>query len=329
MQVLITGGAGYIGSHTVWTFQDAGETPVVLDNLTTGFDWSLPEDVPLYRGEVSDKDLVGQIIREHQIDAVIHFAGSIIVSESVANPLKYYRNNTVASQALLEACVENGVGRFVFSSTAAVYGIPDTNPVPEEAPLRPFTPYGTSKLMTERMLADTSAAHGLAYTALRYFNVSGADPKGRTGQSTLGATNLIKVACETAQGKRNAMTVFGTDYDTPDGSGVRDYIHVSDLAAAHKLALDRLRAGGESCILNCGYGRGFSVLEVVETVKQISNVDFPVEIGPRRQGDAAHVISDNSAILQTLAWKPQYADLGRIVSDALAWEQKLKHRNRI
>ncbi|MTH96944.1 UDP-glucose 4-epimerase GalE [Roseibium sp. RKSG952] len=326
MDVLITGGAGYIGSHTVWQFHDEGIVPVVVDDMSTGFGWTLPENVPLYVGDIRDKALLMNIMSRHSIDTVIHFAGSIIISESIADPLKYYSNNTLASHTLMETCIAAGVRNFVFSSTAAVYGIPDVNPVPETASLQPFTPYGASKLMTERMLADAAQAYDLRYTALRYFNVSGADPKGRTGQSTAGATNLIKVACEAARGIRKSLTVFGTDYDTPDGTGVRDYIHVSDLASAHKLAVDRLRDGGSNLVMNCGYGRGFSVMEVIEAVKSISGMDFDVIYGERRKGDAADVISQNKLILEELDWTPKHDNLRSIVKDALRWERRLAER---
>ncbi|MXN67170.1 UDP-glucose 4-epimerase GalE [Stappia sp. GBMRC 2046] len=328
MTVLVTGGAGYIGSHMVWALKDAGEAVVVVDNLVTGFDWALPGDVSLVRGDIGDMALIGRVLKEYSVDAVIHFAGSVVVPESVADPLKYYRNNTCASRNLIEACTAAGVDKFIFSSTAAVYGDPKTVPVGENAPLAPLSPYGTSKLMTELMLRDTAAAHPFRYTALRYFNVAGADPEGRTGQSTAGATHLIKVAGEAALGKRDSLSVFGTDYDTPDGTGVRDYIHVSDLVAAHKLALDRLKDGGESLTMNCGYGRGFSVLEVVDTVRRVSGKDFKVDMEGRRPGDSPKVVADPSLIRSELGWKPNHDDLEEIVTHALAWEDKLSKRNR-
>ncbi|MEO9529336.1 UDP-glucose 4-epimerase GalE [Roseibium sp.] len=328
MTVLITGGAGYIGSHTVLAFLDAGETPVVVDDLSTGFDWLVPEGVPFYRCDIADKDAIETILRDHGIETVLHFAGSIILSESVENPLRYYRNNTVNSLGLLEAAVACGVKHFVFSSTAAVYGLPDSLPVAETAPLRPEAPYGSSKLMTEQMLLDAANAHDLKVTALRYFNVSGADPRGRSGQSTRNASNLIKVACEAATGKRTALTIHGQDYDTPDGTAIRDYIHVSDLASAHRLAVERLRGGGGNLIANCGYGRGFSVLEVVRSVKAASGSDFTVEMGTRRPGDCPEVIADNALARAELHWQPELDDLDRIVGDAFRWEQTLSRRNR-
>ncbi|HEY5080427.1 MAG TPA: UDP-glucose 4-epimerase GalE [Bauldia sp.] len=328
MSVLVTGGAGYIGSHMVWQLVDAGEDVVVLDNLTTGFDWAIAPEAKLVHGDVGDEVLVGGIIAEHKVEAIVHFAGSIIVPESVADPLGYYLNNTVKSRALIAAAVKGGVRHFIFSSTAAVYGTPKVTPVPENAVLNPESPYGRSKLMTEAMLADTSVAHGLAYVALRYFNVAGADPKGRTGQSTRGATHLIKVACETALGKRDAITVFGTDYPTADGTCVRDYIHVSDLVAAHSEALRHLRAGGRSLVANCGYGRGYSVLEVIDTVRRVSGRDFKVVAGPRRPGDPTAIVADNALITAEFGWKPRYDDLAGIVGNALSWEHALGRRNR-
>src|SRR5215472_10056320 len=291
MTILVTGGAGYIGSHMVHALLDAGERAVVLDNLSTGFDWAVPKGATLVAGDSGDQTLVARIIAEHRVDAIIHFAASIVVPDSVADPLGYYRNNTANSRSLIECAVRGGVKRFIFSSTAAVYGNPDHVPVGEDDPLRPMSPYGSSKLMTEMMLRDAGAAHGLAHVILRYFNVAGADPLGRTGQSTKGATHLIKVAVETALGLRAKMQVFGTDYSTPDGTCIRDYIHVSDLVAAHSDALAYLRSGGASATLNCGYGRGFSVLDVIENVKRVSGVDFKVEIAARRAGDPPHVVA--------------------------------------
>jgi UDP-glucose 4-epimerase len=328
MTVLVTGGAGYIGSHMVWDLNDRGEEVVVLDNLTTGFDWLLPGDVELVVGDIADAALLDGIFQERDIDAVIHFAGSVIVPESVGNPLKYYRNNTAASLTLINACVRHGVPDFVFSSTAAVYGDPEKVPTPESAALKPVSPYGRSKLMTEMMLADAAAAHEFRYCALRYFNVAGADPAKRSGQSTPEATHLIKVACEAALGKRDSVTVFGNDYDTPDGTGVRDYIHVADLVAAHWLALGHLRGGGEGGPMNCGYGHGFSVLEVIERVKAVSGVDFDVKYADRRPGDSQSVIADPSRLRDTLGWQTALDDLDTIVGHALAWEKKLAARNR-
>ncbi|MXO65116.1 UDP-glucose 4-epimerase GalE [Altericroceibacterium endophyticum] len=322
--VLVTGGAGYIGSHAVLALRDADWPVVVIDNLSTGFRFALPEDVPLYEGDIEDSALVLRIIAEHGIRAIMHFAGSIIVPESVENPLKYYHNNTVKSRALIEAAVTGGVPHFIFSSTAATYGIPAESPVSEETPRQPINPYGWSKLMTEQMLADSAAAHRLNYGALRYFNVAGADPQARSGQSTAGATHLIKVAVEAALGKRDNVSVFGTDYDTPDGTGVRDYIHVSDLAAAHVLALEALLEQPErSLTMNCGYGRGFSVLEVLDAVDRVTNRKIERVMGPRRAGDPDSLISDNRRIKATLPWEPRHDDLEEIVTHALAWERKL------
>lgn len=327
MAVLVTGGAGYIGSHMVWELLDAGEEVVVLDRLSTGFEWAVAPEAKLIVGDVGDSALVRQTLDEHRIDSVIHFAGSIVVPESVADPLAYYENNTVKTRALLADVVAGGVQHFIFSSTAAVYGSAGLEPIREDGRLSPESPYGRSKLMTEWMLADASAAHPLRYTALRYFNVAGADPRGRTGQSTPGATHLIKVAAETATGKRTSMQIFGSDYPTPDGTCVRDYIHVSDLVAAHRLALGRLRSGGKNLVANCGYNRGYSVLEVIDSVKRVHGREFAVEMAPRRAGDAASVIANSGLARQELGWKPQYDDLDRIVSDALNWEQILKRKN--
>ncbi|GGA72855.1 UDP-glucose 4-epimerase GalE [Nitratireductor aestuarii] len=329
MTVLVTGGAGYIGSHMVWELLDHGEDVVVLDRLSTGFDWAVAEAAELVVGDIADQELVEDIIKRHSVDSIIHFAGSIIVPESVADPLGYYLNNTVKSRALIESAVRTGVKNFIFSSTAAVYGTPEESPVNEQAPLRPESPYGTSKLMTEIMLRDTAAAHDFRYTALRYFNVSGADPQMRTGQSTKGATHLIKVACETATGKRPSMDVFGTDYETRDGTCERDYIHVSDLVNAHYLALKRLRDGGDSMVANCGYGRGSTVLEVIEAVKRVSGVDFPVVMSGRRPGDAVAIVSRPDLCKAELGWVPRCNDLELIISHALEWEKQLALRNRV
>ncbi|MDQ8758361.1 UDP-glucose 4-epimerase GalE [Sphingosinicella sp. LHD-64] len=327
--VLVTGGAGYIGSHAVLALLDAGWPVVVIDDLSTGFEWAVPKAVTFVRGDVADQDLVARIIAEHDIGAIMHFAGSIIVPESVADPLKYYGNNTVKSRALIESAVNGGVRHFIFSSTAATYGIPETVPVREDMPTQPINPYGWSKLMTERMLADTAHAHDMNYCALRYFNVAGADPRGRSGQSTAGATHLIKVAVEAAIGKRGHVDVFGTDYDTPDGTGVRDYIHVSDLAAAHVAALEKLIAEPEaSHIMNCGYGRGFSVLEVLDSVDRVTNLTIERRLSPRRAGDPPLLIADNARILGTVPWRPARDDLDTIVADALAWERALAERHR-
>ena len=329
MTVLITGGAGYIGSHMVRCLLDAGETPLVVDNLVTGFDWLVPEGVPFIQADVGDVVRMEQILKEHAVEAVIHFAGSVVLPESVSNPLKYYRNNTAVSRNVIEACVNAGVDKFIFSSTAAVYGDPDEVPVREDAPLRPQSPYGLSKLMTELMLKDVATAHPFRYTALRYFNVAGADPQGRTGQATLNATNLIKIACETALGKRDHMTIFGTDYPTIDGTGVRDYIHVWDLVEAHRLALLRLRAGGGSVVMNCGYGKGSSVRQVIDAVQAASGATFDVRLGERRPGDMPEVLAANEVILRELNWQPKHQDLNVIVRHALDWESALARRNRI
>lgn len=296
----------------------------VIDNLSSGFRFAIPDGVAFYQGDIADQDLVQRIVREQQIGAVMHFAGSIIVPESVTDPLKYYNNNTVKSRALIEAVVQAGVAHFIFSSTAATYGIPAVSPVNEDVPRQPINPYGWSKLMTEQMLADTAAAHPLNYCALRYFNVAGADPQARSGQSTAGATHLIKVAVEAALGMRDSVGVFGTDYATPDGTGVRDYIHVSDLAQAHVLALDALvEQPSRSLTMNCGYGRGFSVLEVLDAVDRVTNRTITRVLGPRRAGDPDSLVSDPSRIKATLPWVPQHADLDVIVRHALAWERKL------
>lgn len=328
MAVLVTGGAGYIGSHMVLLLADAGEEVVVLDNLTTGFDWAIDPRATLVTGNAGDMTLVAELIRRHGISEIVHFAGSIVVPESVANPLKYYLNNTATSRNLIEVAVAGGVKHFIFSSTAAVYGMTGLEPVGEDSALSPVSPYGRSKMMTEMMLADTAAAHPLTYGVLRYFNVAGADPAGRSGQSTPEATHLIKVACQAALGQREKVAIFGTDYPTPDGTGVRDYIHVTDLVAAHGRLLSHLRAGGENLTLNCGYGRGYSVREVIDTVRRVSGVEFRVEEGPRRPGDPAAIVAGADRIRARLGWTPEHADLGEIVTDALAWERRLMTRNR-
>lgn len=328
MAVLVTGGAGYIGSHMTWALLDAHEDVVVLDRLSTGFRWAVPSEARFYRGDVGDKVLLARIFDENSIDAVVHFAGSAIVPESVANPLAYYENNTANTRTLIEAGVKAGVGRFVFSSTAAVYGSQDgEGPVRETAALHPESPYGLSKLMAEFILRDAAAAHDFSYVALRYFNVAGADPLGRTGQSTMGATHLVKVACEAALGNRSKVDIYGTDYATPDGTGIRDYIHVADLVEAHMRALAYLRAGGEPLISNCGYGEGFSVLQVIDTVRRVSGRDIAVEHGPRRPGDIARIIADPSMARLKLDWVPTHASLDEIVESALAWEQHLVRKN--
>ncbi len=323
MSVLVTGGAGYIGSHMVHELLDAGETVVVLDNLVTGFRWAVPEAATLVVGDIGDFDLVTTVIRQHRIEAIIHFAGSVVVPDSVSDPLGYYHNNTANSRTLMQAAVATGIKHFIFSSTAAVYGNPQENPVTETAVPAPMSPYGTSKLMTELMLADVGRAHDLRYVALRYFNVAGADPEGRTGQSTKGATHLIKVACETALGKRARIEVFGTDYPTPDGTCIRDYIHVKDLVRAHTSALVYLRNGGKADVFNCGYTKGYSVLDVIAAVKRMSNRDFEVALSPRRPGDPAAIVAASTKIRATLGWVPEHDDLDQIVAQALRWEDHL------
>lgn len=323
MSVLVTGGAGYIGSHMVLELVDAGEDTVVVDNLSTGFPWAVARPAKLVVGDVGDEDLVKAVIRRHGVSAIIHFAGSIVVPDSVADPLGYYLNNTVKSRALIQAAVDTGVKNFIFSSTAAVYGNPAENPVFETAAPAPMSPYGSSKLMTEIMLRDASFAHDFRAVALRYFNVAGADPEGRSGQSTPRATHLIKVACETALGKRPGMEVFGTDYPTADGTCIRDYIHVKDLARAHMSALTYLRAGGATDVFNCGYSKGYSVFEVIDAVKRVSGVDFNVKLSQRRAGDPVAIVAGSTKIRENLGWRPEHDDLVQIVAQALAWEKRL------
>jgi len=323
MSVLVTGGAGYIGSHMVLALHDAGRDVVVVDNLSTGYRFLVPDGVPLIIGDVGDQALIAKTIKDHNVDAVVHFAGSIIVPESVSDPLSYYENNTVKSRALIAACVKSGIGAFLFSSTAAVYGISEESPAYEDAHLAPISPYGASKLMTEWMLRDTAAAHDFNYVALRYFNVAGADPKGRSGQSGPEATHLIKIASQAALGTRDHMQVFGKDYDTPDGTCVRDYIHVSDLIAAHIDALAYLQNGGESNVFNCGYGQGYSVLEVIAAVEQAAGKRLDVRDAPRRAGDPPSLVAGAEKIREALGWQPKHNDLDKIVSSALAWEKSL------
>ena len=328
MTVLVSGGAGYIGSHMVLHFCDAGEKVVVVDNLSTGFDWAVDPRATFVRGDIADRDLVMSLVERHNIDAIVHFAGSIVVPESVTDPLKYYGNNTCVSRSLLEAAIASGVKNFIFSSTAAVYGDADSAPLKEDNALEPLSPYGRSKLMTELMLADVAAAHPLSFGVLRYFNVAGADPQGRTGQSSKDATHLIKIAVEAANGSRDQMSIFGQDYDTPDGTCVRDYIHVSDLVAAHGLLLGHLRSGGGSRTMNCGYGRGYSVREVIDVVKKISNMDFKVMDAPRRAGDSASLVANSDRLRGELNWQPQFDDLETIARTAFEWERQLQSKNR-
>lgn len=328
MAVLVTGGAGYIGSHMVLRLCDAGETVIVLDNLVTGFDWSVDPRATLVQGHAGDTTFVRGLIAEQGIDAIIHFAGSVVVPESVSNPLKYYANNTATSRNLIEAAVTEGVKHFIFSSTAAVYGMTGLAPVVEETPLQPMSPYGRSKLMTEWMLADVAAAHPITYGVLRYFNVAGGDPQKRSGQSTPAATHLIKVAVQTALGQRDKIDIFGTDFETPDGTGVRDYIHVTDLIEAHWLLLGQLRAGAASTTLNCAYNQGYSVRQVIDMVKSVSGVDFRVDESPRRAGDPASVTATGEKLRQTLGWVPHHDNLEEIVTHAYAWERYLLTRNR-
>lgn len=328
MAVLVTGGAGYIGSHMVLNLTDAGEAVVVLDNLVTGFDWAIDGRATFEPGHAGDIDLVRRLIDKHGISEIVHFAGSIVVPESVSDPLKYYGNNTATSRNLIEAAVKGGVKHFIFSSTAAVYGMTGLAPVVETTALNPMSPYGRSKLMTEWMLADVAAAHPMTYGVLRYFNVAGADPGKRSGQSTPLATHLIKVACQTALGQREKMDIFGTNYETPDGTCVRDYIHVTDLITAHALLLKHLRAGGHSTTLNCAYGQGYSVRQVVDTVRSISGVNFRADEGPRRAGDPASITATGEKVRSLLGWAPQHDDLNEIVASAYAWERHLMTRNR-
>ncbi len=330
MSILVTGGCGYIGSHMVYELTDAGHDVVVLDNLVTGFKWALPPFAKLVVGDIGDMELARELVATHGVTAIIHFAGSVVVPDSVSDPLGYYLNNTVKSRALIEAAVKSGVKHFIFSSTAAVYGMAKEMPVRETTPLQPMSPYGSSKLMTEIMLRDAAFAHAdFRYVALRYFNVAGADPLGRTGQSTRGATHLIKVACETALGKRAGMDVYGTDYDTRDGTCVRDYIHVKDLARAHLSALAHLEAGGTSDIFNCGYGKGYSVLDVIEAVKRVSRKPVAAKLSPRRPGDPASIVAASDKIRGQLGWAPQHDNLDLIVEHALAWEAHLAKRNAV
>ncbi len=322
MRVLVTGGAGYIGSNMVLGLLDRGDEPVIIDSLVTGYREAIPEGVPFYEGDICDEELVGKVLRDEKIEAIVHFAAFIVVPESVSDPLGYYLNNTVKARALIAAAVGAGIDKFVFSSTAAVYGTPEVNPVDEKAKLNPESPYGTSKMMTEFILRDVEVAHGMRHAILRYFNVAGADMKMRSGQRLEAATHLIKVASQAATGQRSGMSVFGTDFPTPDGTGVRDYIHISDLIGAHLVALDRLADGGESFTANCGYGHGFSVLEVIEAVKRVSNSSFDVKMEERRLGDPAEIVANADQMLG-FGWKPKYDNLETIVRSAIDWETTL------
>ena len=320
-KVLVTGGAGYIGSHTTQQLLDAGNPVMVLDNLANGDRALVPGGAEFVQGDVGDRALLAQVLASG-VDAVLHFAGSIVVPESVSDPLGYYRNNTLNTHGLLDACVNQGIGRFIFSSTAAVYGDTTLVPVPENAPTAPISPYGASKLMTEWMLRDTGAAHGLRYVALRYFNVAGADLRGRRGQASKNATHLIKLAVEVLTGQRERLAIFGDDYPTIDGTGVRDYIHVVDLANAHVRALDYLRGGGDSQVLNCGYGKGSSVRQVIAALERVSNSKIAIDMAPRRAGDVAELVAEAGRIRQLLGWQPEHDDLDLIVRTALDWERK-------
>jgi len=320
--VLVLGGAGYIGSHAVLALEAAGYRVSVVDDLSSGFRSAVPSGVSFHEGDIGDLHFVEALFRSERIDAVMHFAGSLIVPESVADPLKYYHNNSCKTHGLIAACLAAGIEHFVFSSTAAVYGIPDTVPVAESAPTRPINPYGSSKLVIEWMLRDVAAVHPLRFAALRYFNVAGADPDGRAGQSTAGATHLIKVAVEHVLGRRDSVQIFGSDFPTPDGTGVRDYIHVSDLADVHVRVLDYLLAGGESIIANCGYGRGFSVKDVLSMTERVAGTRMVTELVERRAGDPAMLVADPSLIESTLGWRARYNDLQMIVRHALEWERR-------
>jgi len=325
MRILVTGGAGYIGSHAILALQEAQFSPVIVDNLSTGFRSAIPQSVPLEIGDIDNLDFLKRTIDSHRIEAVMHFAASCIVPESIEKPLVYYRNNTINSVGLIDLCVRTGIRNFIFSSTAAVYGVPERLPVDEDATCLPINPYGWSKLMTEQVLRDAGEAHGIKSIILRYFNVAGADLSGRAGQRSRSATHLIKVACETALGKRSTLSIFGDDFPTADGTGVRDYIHVSDLAEAHVLALSHLASGGEGCVLNCGYGHGYSVREVISAVERIAGVTLPVIVEPRRAGDPAAIVAKSDRIRRQLNWTPRLDNLDIIVRSALEWERQLTH----
>jgi UDP-glucose 4-epimerase len=323
MTVLVTGGAGYIGSHMALALVEAGQGVVVIDNLSTGFSPFVPQGVPLFIGDAGDENLVEGVIAAHDVDTIIHFAGSVVVPESIRDPLSYYRNNTLTTRNLLNVAVKCRIPRFIFSSTAAVYGNPDQVPVAEDAATRPLSPYGMSKLMSEIMLHDVAAAHGLSYVALRYFNVAGADPQARIGLATAGATHLLKLAVEAATGQRPCVEIYGTDYPTPDGTCIRDFVHVSDLVQAHRGALAYLAGGGASATFNCGYGRGYSVREVLEAVRRVAGRPFAVKEIERRPGDIMTMIADTAKIHRAFDWTPRYDDLDTIAAHALAWEEKL------
>ena len=324
--ILVTGGAGYIGSHVVQQLRSKNRNVFVLDNLSTGFQQAV-QDAELIKGDTGDKKLVSQLLEKHNIDAVMHFAAHTVVPESVSNPLKYYGNNTCSTRNLLECCATKGVKHFIFSSTAAVYGVPSAGLAREDSPLNPINPYGTSKLMSEWMLRDLSTATDLTHVVLRYFNVAGSDPEGRIGQSTRNATLLTKVACEAAVGIRDHVAIFGTDYPTPDGTGVRDYIHVEDLANAHLMALDYLEQGGKSDTFNCGYGHGYSVREVLNMTEKVNGSSLTIIEQPRRAGDPPSLIADASHIRSTLGWQPKYDNLEQIIRTSLNWERKLKQHD--
>jgi len=326
MSILVTGGGGFIGSHMVFELVSCGERVAVLDDLSTGFEWAVPAAAELVIGDVGDRVLLDRLMKTRRVETVMHFAGSVVVPNSVADPLGYYLNNTVKSRELIAAAVANGVENFIFSSTAAVYGSPSRMPVTEDQPLDPLSPYGASKAMTERMLADAAAAYGLRSVTLRYFNVAGADPQQRTGQSTRGATHLIKAAIEAATAQREYVAVFGTDYDTPDGTGVRDFIHVTDLVRGHIAALAHLRRGGENLTLNCGYGRGYSVLEVLDAVQRVSGQTLDIRARARRPGDIPVMVAAADRIRARFSWAPRHDDIDVIVEHALAWEKTLIRR---
>src|SRR5262245_31061998 len=328
MTVLVTGGAGYIGGHMVLGLLDAGEKPVIIDNMSNGVPWAIPHGVPFVLGDSGDYETVARTIEKYKVDAVIHFAARLITPQFYDDPLEYYHANTVKSRTLLSAVQNLGIKHFIFSSTAAVYGNPPMNPVPETAPLAPISAYGTSKLMTEMMLRDVAAVRDLKYVALRYFNVAGADPKGRYGQSTTKTTLLVQIAAQVALGIRPAIEISGDDYPTVDGTCVRDYIHVSDLVDAHLAALHHLRAGGKNLIANCGYGRGYSVKQVLDMTQRVSGRSFERKIGPRRLGDAVEVVAEANLIRATLGWRPRYDDLATIVEHALQWEEQLRKKYR-